>query len=48
MQARRQTSRRLVGQHAKVEAGWLGERTGGGAVKRGEGIGNGCECLSGA
>ena len=36
------------GQHAKVEAGWEEERTGGGAVQRGEGIGNGCGCLPGA
>ena len=48
MQARRQTKRRLVGQHAKVEAGWLEERTGGCAVERGERIGNGCGCLPGA
>ena len=48
MQARRQTKRRLVGQHAKGEAGWEEERTGGGAGKRGEVIGNGCGCLPGA
>ena len=48
MQARRQTKRRLVGQHAKVEAGWLEERTRNGAVSRGERIRSGCECLPGA
>lgn len=36
MQAPRQASRRRVGQHAKGEAGWEEERTGGGAVERGE------------
>ena len=48
MQAPRQASRRRVGQHAKREAGWEEERTGGGAVERGERIGNGCGCLPGA
>ena len=48
MQVHRQTKRMRVGQHAKREAGWEKERTGGGAGKRGEGVGNGCGCLPGA